>query len=88
MAVKFEITAKCGEYEDRDGTKKARYTRCGVVFEGRDGKLSAKLDALPVAFDGWLNFWEPKEKDNTSPMRNALTAGRRPVDDIDSDVPF
>lgn len=85
MPVKYEITAKCGEYEDRDGTKKARYTRCGVVLESRDGKLSAKLEALPVNFDGWLNFWEPKEKE--SPPAPKPT-GKRPINDEDSDIPF
>ncbi len=63
MAVKYEITASTGEtYKGNDGQERTRYVRCGVVIETKHG-LSAKLDALPVKFDGWLNFWEPKPKE-------------------------
>jgi hypothetical protein len=32
------------------------------VIENKHG-LSAKIESLPVNFDGWLNFWEPKPKE-------------------------
>jgi hypothetical protein len=48
--------------ENKEG--KARWERVGVLIE-RDGKLSIKLDLIPVSkdWDGWLVVSERKEKE-------------------------
>lgn len=49
--------------EDKNG--KARWERVGVLMEKDDGKLSLKLDLIPVSkdWDGWLVVSERKERD-------------------------
>lgn len=84
MGIKYELTAKTGTYTDKDGNEKTRYARCGVVLEGKDGRLSIKVESLPVAFDGWLNCWEPEKKD-AKPTTSKRTA--KPADYSD-EIPF
>lgn len=61
--VKYDAMAKGGTYTNRDGDEKTRWIKCGVVFEGTNGGLSLKLEAMPVPFDGWISFFEPKPRD-------------------------
>lgn len=78
MKKVYDAVVVTGEYEDRNGQKKKRYLNVGVVLEGDKG-LSLKLEALPVNFNGWINFYEPKERE------------QRPAQDDgfgDRDIPF
>lgn len=64
MKKKYDAVATVGKYTAKDGTEKKRYLTVGTVFEG-DGKLSLKLDGVPVSPDwsGWISFYEPKPRD-------------------------
>lgn len=81
MAKKYDVVAGNGEYQDRDGNTKVRWQNCGAVFE-KDGKLSLKLECLPIGkdFDGWLKLFEPKQRQNAQP--------RQSQDDFNDDIPF
>jgi hypothetical protein len=69
------------KYTDRDGNEKTRYVNVGALFQRDDGSLSMKLESLPIGFNGWVNFYEPKPKDGGKP--------RRETDNEDQDsVPF
>lgn len=61
---KFDAVYSGEKYTDREGNEKTRFINCGVVFENDKGQLSMKIESLPVGFNGWLNFYEPKEQDN------------------------
>jgi hypothetical protein len=100
MGVKWELVAKAGEYE-KNGETKTRYHNCGVVIERADGSYTAKIESLPVHFDGWLNLWEPKPKDgdaqptkrDSAPVEKAkamAAKARKPNNDPDDDgaLPF
>lgn len=76
MKVKYEVMAKAGTYE-KAGETKTRWHRCGVVLQSDKG-FSLKLESLPIQFDGWLNFFEPKEQ-APPPKTNKAT-----FDDLDS----
>lgn len=78
--VKYDAMAKGGTYTNRDGEEKTRWVKCGVVFEGDRG-LSLKIEALPVPFDGWLSFFEPKERDEKPAGKPAEKAKRGAWDD-------
>lgn len=80
MAVTHELMAKIGTYTDRDGNEKARWTKCGVLIDN-NGKLSVKLEAVPVNFDGWLSCFEPKPRDDKPQHRPARTNARSDFDD-------
>jgi hypothetical protein len=52
-----DVMASVGEYQDDQGRKAKRWLKCGVVMkDDTSGKLSIKLDAVPVRPDwsGWL----------------------------------
>ncbi len=75
----YDAVVSTGKYTDKDGKEKTRYLNVGVVLEGDKG-VSLKLEALPVNFNGWINFYEPKEKQQT----------KQPSDDFvpDEDIGF
>lgn len=81
MALKYEAKAKVGTYKNQQGEEKPNWVKLGAVFETSKG-LSLKIDAIPVGFDGWVSFFEPKQKENTP------TAQSAPANDIPDDIPF
>jgi len=86
MPVTHELMARAGSYTDRDGNEKTRWQKCGILIE-KDGRLSVKLEALPIGFDGWLSCFEPRQDDK--PQRQAPRQSRQddPFDDSGS-IPF
>jgi len=82
MPVTHDLCARGETYTDRDGNEKSRWVKCGVIIE-KDGRLSVKIESLPVAFDGWLSAFEPKEKQPARPARQSRAA------ELDGeDIPF
>lgn len=80
MKKKYDAVATVGKYTAKDGTEKKRYLTVGTVFEGEGGKLSLKLDGMPVSPDwsGWISFYEPKPYNGGGGTQN----------NDDSDIPF
>lgn len=80
------------KYTDREGNEKTRYINIGVLFARDDGSMTMKLESLPIGFNGWINFYEPKPKDGEQPQRQASRPQRTAVpatDDFeDSSIPF
>lgn len=85
MAVKWELSAISGTYTNKSGEEKKSYVRCGVVMETKKGGLVAKLEALPVNFDGWLFMNEPRPKEEVAAPEKR-TGGK--FDDMKDDIPF
>lgn len=85
MPVTHELMARAGSYTDRDGNEKTRWQKCGILIE-KDGKLSVKLEALPIGFDGWLSCFEPRQDDKPRPKQRQDdgSVGGMP----DEDLPF
>lgn len=51
-----KIVATVGKYTDRQtGEEKKRYLQCGVAFTDDQGRISLKIDAMPVTPD-WSGF--------------------------------
>jgi len=72
MKKKYDAVATVGKYTAKDGTEKKRYLTVGAVFEGEGGKLSLKLDGMPVSPDwsGWISFYEPKPHNGGGSAQN------------------
>ena len=91
MPIKYELRAKSGTYKDpTTGEDKTRWVKCGVVMDTRQGGLAAKIESLPVDWDGWFNFAEPKPKENfrargDDEMPKPKKDG---IDDLAEDIPF
>jgi hypothetical protein len=93
----FDAVATVGEYTNRAGEKKKRYQNVGAIFEDDEGRMSMKLEALPVspAWSGWISFYEPKapagapagsERQPTS--KPAAAPKHDPLDNEEDDIPF
>lgn len=79
------------KYTDRDGNEKTRYINIGSLFTRDDGSMTMKLESLPIGFNGWINFYEPKPREGEQPQRQASRPQRQaaPVDDFqDESIPF
>jgi hypothetical protein len=78
------------KYTDKDGNEKTRYVNVGVLFTRDDGSLTMKLEAIPVGFNGWINFYEPKpqegggkgERERPQRTGGGNARGGAPDDDI------
>lgn len=82
----YDAVVVTGKYTDKQGNEKNRYLTVGAVFEGDKGP-SMKLEALPVAgFNGWINFYEPKDRQQSRPSAPAPNDDLPPLDD--SGIPF
>lgn len=59
-----DVVATIGEYTTQSGEKKKRYVTCGSAFTDEQGRLSIKLDAVPVTpeWSGWLSLFEPRQQ--------------------------
>ena len=44
---------------------KKKWTNCGVLIVDEDGRMSIKLDYIPVNFNGWLSVFDQKKKEDT-----------------------
>ena len=89
MKKKYDAVATIGKYKANDGTEKKRYLTIGAVFENDNGKLTLKLDGMPVSpeWNGWVSFYEPKTYDVTPSSHNKSKAnGYAP--EQDDEIPF
>jgi hypothetical protein len=88
MSIKYEACARGEKYTTADGQEKQRWIKCGIVIDGKNG-LSLKLESIPVNFDGWLSFFEPKPREEQRPQRQQRPQQRQSgFDDMSDDVPF
>ena len=80
------------KYTDNNGNEKTRYTNVGVLLQRDDGSMTMKLEAIPVGFNGWINFYEPKPKEGEAPKQERDRPQRQaqaPVNDFDdTEIPF
>jgi hypothetical protein len=56
-------------------------------METSSGGMALKLESLPVKFDGWLQFYVPKPKDDRQQSNNA-PAPQQNAGNIDDNIPF
>jgi len=88
-----EVKATVGEYTGQDGKPKKRYVNIGSAFTDDQGRVSIKLDAVPVSpeWSGWLSLY-PVERNGSqpAPQRQAPTRTPKPapLDDDGDDIPF
>jgi hypothetical protein len=64
MRKKYDVVATVGRYKDAEGNDKKRHSQCGAVFEDSEGRISIKLDTVPVSpeWSGWLSCYEPRDR--------------------------
>ena len=59
-----DVVATIGTYKGPDGAEKKQYAKCGTAFTGEDGRLSIKLQCVPVSpeWSGWFSLYEIEDK--------------------------
>ena len=95
MSRKYEVTVITGKYTDKNGQEKSRYQTIGAVIETKNGPM-LKLEAVPIAWDGWAYLNEPKREEGErqpsraarQPQRSAAPAGGGRSEDMDDSPPF
>jgi hypothetical protein len=63
MAVKYHAKVANGTYTDKTGKEQTSWLTVGKVIQKQNGKFCLKMDAIPVAFDGWIQFFDPPQDD-------------------------
>jgi hypothetical protein len=88
-SLKFKIRASNGTYM-KDGEEKRRYMEIGAVFEN-NGRLSGKLESIPVGWDGhfFLNVPDdkPQQRSGGQQQRNTGESGGIPSEPGEQ-IPF
>ena len=65
------------EKYQKDGQEKTAWKKVGTLFIKEDGKMSIKMDMIPLNSDGWLQCFDPKQKE------------QKPISEQETDVePF
>ena len=85
MALKYEAKARIGTYKNQAGEEKPNWVKVGAVFETANG-MSMKMESIPVGFDGWISFFDPKPRQANTP--SVVQSAGVNLSDIDSDIPF
>ena len=89
---KYDAVATIGTYKDREtGEEKKRYATVGTVFESEDGRLSLKLDTIPIGpgWSGYIAFYDPKDsKDGNRPVQRSIPPAPPATNHDDDDIPF
>ena len=89
---KYDVVATVGKYTNASGEEKSRFMKCGVVLEGDDGRMSMKLEAIPVTpeWSGWLSFFEPRDERDQghATARPANAAAEAAGVGDDDEIPF
>lgn len=99
-SLTHDIVATVGEYTDAQGQKKKRYATCGKAFTDDEGRVSLKLDVIPVVpgWSGWLSLYPVEKKEHRQapdprqePRNRNIPANREnpPADSgADDEIPF
>lgn len=92
MKVTHDAVYAGEKYTDREGNEKTRFINVGKLFTRDDGSLTLKLDSVPVGFNGWINFYEPKDKEGDGkterPRRGGGGANQARGGDPGDEIPF
>ena len=78
------------KYTDKNGDEKTRFINVGSLFQRDDGSQTMKLESIPVGFNGWISFYEPKPKDGQDKPASGRPARTAPAGDFagDPEIPF
>lgn len=84
MTKTHDLIATVGKYM-KDGEEKKRYVNVGAGFCDDQGRLSIKLETVPVGpeWSGWLSLYPVKERAETRPA-----AARQSAPAAQEDNPF
>lgn len=77
MPIVYEVTAAGEKYQAKDGTEKTKWIKMGSVIQTKTGKMSLKIESIPVGWDGWASLMEPRQDESKKTRQSE-----------DDDLPF
>jgi len=94
MSKVYDVCASTGSYIGQDGQEKQRWINIGAVFKNDEGRVSIKLDSIPVRTNEkgelWLSCFVPKPRNQQQPVQGVRDKPAEKKDDgfQDKDIPF
>ena len=100
MKKTHDLVATVGKYQNKQGEQKKRFMNCGSIFTDSDGRISIKIDGVPVGpeFTGWLSPYPVKEgdrgagrgteRDSQQSRHTGHQDDPSPPDSADDGIPF
>jgi len=86
-----DVVATVGEYTNNAGETKKRFQKCGIVLTNEDGRMSIKLESIPVTPDwsGWLSIYPKRDREQAGagdpfPAPASKPASRGPIPQEDN----
>lgn len=86
MATKYLAKVANGTYTDKNNKEQTSWLTIGKVVEKQNGKLVLKLDSIPVAFDGWVQFFDPPQEVERGKFKQQTKQSG--INDLDDDIPY
>jgi hypothetical protein len=68
--------------------KKKQYMTIGKLMQREDGSMCLKMDAVPVNFDGWVNFYDLEVAGESRPTSGGMVQKPAQQDNFDDSIPF
>jgi hypothetical protein len=59
--------------QKQENADKPHWLNCGILIVKEDGKMSLKLNAIPVNCDGWFSIFEKEDAKTSSKPVPATT---------------
>lgn len=74
-----DVTATIGEYKNAQGETKKRYINVGSAFTDEQGRVSIKMDAVPVSpeWSSWLSLYPVEDRGGKGGQQQAAPARER-----------
>ena len=88
-----DVTATVGSYTNREGDEKKRYVNVGKAFTDDYGRISIKLETIPVGpeWSGWLSLYPAKTREEREESYRGNASSPKTTatpDEDDDDIPF
>jgi len=85
-----DVTATVGSYTNREGDEKKRYVNVGKAFTDDSGRISIKLETIPVGPDwsGWLSLYPAKTREEREETNRGNASNPKPPKEDDDAIPF
>ena len=91
----YDLVVTVGSYVDKQGNQKREYETIGTVFQGQKGIyaiMKKTFNPAGVPSDRssfFVNFYEPRDRNQTRPNGNQQTSNDAPGgNDFNDDIPW
>jgi len=92
MSKVYDVVCSTGSYIGQDGQEKQRWMNIGAVFKNDQGRVSIKLDAIPVRTNEkgelWLSCFVPKPRKQPAQVQAPRQEPSQQQAGFEDEIPF